>query len=415
MTTKNVGWKEKLWQVPGINQQISIFFLHSLLLHIGLLGIADVLLNFYLISIGYDTETISTLQALPRLSGFLTGLPIGMLANRIGKRRIIILSSYGVAFCTAAVVLAPSLWLIGISRFFWGFFFGAGQIVKPPYMVTLIHRNEHTAQFAYHNLISMLSVSVGSMIGGFLPIIVSTIFSLSALDSVPPEQTPAAYQGAILLAAGLIALSAMPLYRLPTDELSITNKHKRKNPLDSRTWIRIIKLSLPLLIFGISGGLTFPFFNLFFREHHDLADKVVGTIIALGWLAMALVPLLNPTWERQVGRVRALTGLMTVSAAAFFGLGVASNIFLAVPMYMLAIGIRNAMQPLYQPILMDSLPSELHNLASSVGLVLWNIGWFSATLSFGWLQLHIGLGGIMFVVAVFVVLNGFSILAVFSK
>ncbi len=416
MTHPPKTWQDRLWQVRGLNQQVVTFFLHSLIFHIGLLGITDVLLNFYLVSIGYDAEIISALQAIPRLSGFLTGLPIGLVANRFGKRRMIILSSYGIALCTAAVVLAPSLLLITISRFFWGFFFGAGQVVKPPYMVTLTHRDEHTAQFAYHNLISMTAVSVGSVIGGFLPLLVSGLFSISAIDQLPPEQTSLAYRGSILLASVLIAVSVLPLYRLPDDRVrSDKSKENRKYSKLYTPWITIFKLSFPLLVFGISGGLTFPFFNLFFREQFGVADNVVGTVIALGWLGMALAPLMNPTWERYVGRARALTGLMIVSAIAFLGLGLAQVLIVAVPFFMIAIGIRNTMQPLYQPMLMDSLPTDLHNLASSVGLVLWNIGWFGSTLAFGWLHSAIGFDGIMFVVSIHVLLNGISVYVVFHQ
>ena len=419
MTTSFSAWQERLWQVPGLNQQVVTFLVYSLIFHIGLLGITDVLLNFYFVSIGYDADTISVLQGLPRLSGFLTGLPIGLIANRFGKRRIIIWSSYGVAFCIAATVLAPSLFLLALSRFLWGFFFGAGQIVKPPYLVTLTYQDEHTAQFSYHNLISMIGVSAGSVIGGTVPLLMVGLLSIPASGAIPPEQTPLAYQSAILFAAGLVALSVLPLYRLPADTLSKEKEtqtpNKQKRFETSRQWGQLIKLSSPLLIFGISGGLTFPFFNLFFREQFNVADNAVGTIIALGWFAMGLIPLLNPFWEKRLGRANALVILMLISAIAFWGLGISQVLLFAIPLYMLGIGIRNTMQPLFQPLLMASLPSELHNLASSVGLILWNIGWFGATMSFGWLQAMVGFDGIMIVVAVFVLLNGLCIALVFGK
>ena len=77
---------------PGLNRRVLLFLCHSLLFHIALLGIADILLNFYLVSIGFDGQTIALLQSLPRLSGFLIGLPIGLFADRIGNRRLIMLS-----------------------------------------------------------------------------------------------------------------------------------------------------------------------------------------------------------------------------------------------------------------------------------------------------------------------------------
>lgn len=110
-----------------------------------------------------------------------------------------------------------------------------------------------------------------------------------------------------------------------------------------------------------------------------------------------------------MGRATALTALMAVSSIAFVGLGMSQTIIIAVVFYALAIGLRNTMQPLFQPLLMASLPVQFHNIASSVGLVLWNIGWFGAAMSFGYLRAALGYPNIMLIAAFFVLLNGASI------
>ncbi len=399
----------------GLNRNVAVFFGHSMLLHVGLMGVTDVLLNFYLVSIGYEPGVIGLLQGLPRLGGFVTGLPVGLVANRMGNRRILVLSSYGLAASVAAVVIFPGLFLLGLSRFALGFFFGAGQVVTSPYMVTLTRREEHTAQFAYHNFVSMVAVATGSFVGGYLPLWLSTVFAIPTLGGIPAEQTPNAYRAALLIGALMVLLSVIPLYALPKDKSHTAPKPDEPIYDGPVPWGLLIKLSLPLFVFGISGGLTFPFYNLFFRERYGLVDSTVGTILALGWLSMALIPMLNPVWERRVGRASALTGLMIAGTVAFFGLGASSILAFAVPFYLLGIGLRNTMQPLYQPLLMGTLPPHLHALASSVGLVLWNIGWFGSTSSFGFLEANVGYGSIMLIVGVFVLLNGLAITLVFRK
>ena len=374
----------------------------------GLLGIADILLNFYLVSIGYDTATIALLQSLPRLSGFLVGLPIGWFANRVGNRRLIVLATCGIALSVGATALTQSLPLLVLTRFCWGACFGAGQVVKPPFMVTLTHRSEHTAQFSYHNLVSMLAVSLGSALGGFLPSLVSRLVRIDAGAGMLPEAMPLAYQGGIIIAASVILLSIVPLLVLQRTDTDLASDGQSLN-WRWVPWARILRLTFPLFVFGISGGLTFPFFNLFFRDVFGISDGAVGSVIGLGWLIMGIMPMLNPYWEARMGRAMALTALMMASAVAFIGLSFSQALLIAVAFYVLAIGIRNTMQPLFQPLLMDSLPTDYHNMASSVGLVLWNLGWFGSTLSFGFLQATIGYRHIMLVVAFFVVLNGLSI------
>ena len=401
--------RRRVWRIPGLNGQVLLFLCHSLLFHIALLGIADILLNFYLVSIGYDTATISLLQSLPRLSGFLIGLPIGLVANRVGNRRLIVLSTAGIALSVAATALTQSLLVIALSRFFWGACFGANQVVKSPYMVTLTQRSEHTAQFSWHNLVSMVSVAAGSALGGALPIVMSGTLSIAAVGALRPEQMPLAYRASILCAALILLLSAMPLLLLkPGPE-----GDKRKSAIlgfgRSVPWRRVLRLAFPLFVFGISGGWTFPFFNLIFRDLFGISDSVIGGVIGLGWLFMGLLPLLNPFWENRLGRAGALTALMLASAVAFVGFSLSQALWIAVVFYVMAIGIRNTMQPLFQPLLMASLDAEYHNIASSMGLALWNMGWFVSALTFGWLQAAVGVRVIMLLVAGFVVLNGFAI------
>jgi MFS family permease len=407
------SWRKRalrIDRVPGPNGRVLLFLCHSLLFHIALLGIADILLNFYLVSIGYDTATISLLQALPRLSGFLIGLPIGLIANRVGNRQLILLSTAGVALAVAATALTQNMLVIAASRFLWGACFGANQVVKPPFMVTLTDRSEHTAQFSYHNLVAMLAVALGSALGGALPLLASQTLGIVGTNVMRPEAMPLAYRVSIMCAALLLLLSNAPILALRTMSAQeknagdAENRNRRKPP-----WRLLLRLTLPLFVFGISGGLTFPFFNLIFRELFGLADSAVGSVIGLGWLVMGLMPLFNPAWEARLGRAGALTTLMLVSAVAFVGLSQAQGLTIAILFYVLAIGLRNTMQPLFQPLLMDSLAAADHNIASSLGLVMWNIGWFLSTFSFGMLQPAIGSRNIMLVVAFFVVLNGFTI------
>ena len=397
-------------RVPGLNGRVLLFLCHSLLFHIALLGIADILLNFYLVSIGYDTGTISLLQSLPRLSGFLIGLPIGLIANRVGNRRLILLSTAGLALAVAATALTQNLAVIAASRFLWGACFGANQVVKPPFMVTLTDRSEHTAQFSYHNLVAMLAVALGSALGGVLPLMFSQTLGIVGTNEMRPEVMPMAYRVSIMCAALLLLLSNLPILALR----SASANGKNAGAVGYRVWRnapwrRLLRLTFPLFVFGISGGLTFPFFNLIFRELFGIADSAVGSVIGLGWLVMGLMPLFNPIWEARLGRAGALTALMLVSAVAFVGLSQSQGLGIAIIFYASAIGLRNTMQPLFQPLLMDSLDAAYHNIASSMGLVMWNIGWFLSTFSFGALQLAIGYRNIMLVVAFFVVLNGISI------
>lgn len=400
-----------------MTRQVALFLASNALLYVGLIGISDAILNFYFVSLGHGSETIGMLQSLPRVGGLLTSLPIGLLADRFGTRRIIIVSTLGVFGTYAMLVMWPDLVMLGISRFLLGLFYGGLQIASTPLLIALSLPEHEVINFSYLNVANMAATAGGSLLGGVLPSLAAAAFpGATAVAGMVAEKTPFAYQIALGAAGVIILISVIPLLRLHDVRNGDAPAGGIVLPLTKRApWRTLIRLSSPMLVFGFTGGLTFPFYNLFFRTMFDVPDRTIGTILSLGWLGMAIVPLATPRWERRYGRAPAVGLTLGVAALAFLGLSVASVLAVSVACYIVAISFRNAMQPLLQPLIMDSLAPGLHNIASSVGMVLWNIGWFSATAISGFWQEAYGFDVIMRIVAVGVLVNGVMVVLLFRK
>jgi predicted MFS family arabinose efflux permease len=392
-----------------------LFLIYSALFHIGVLGIVDVVLNFYFVSLGNDPETIGLLQSVPRLSGLLLSIPLGLLTDRIGKHRMMMIATVGCAL-SMWVLLIPTLPMLALSRFLLGMSYSAQQLVVAPLMLTLIAPQNRTRYFSLYNLITMIAMAFGSFIGGSLP----SLLVSAGTGIVPPEwttsaETPFAY-GAALFLTGLIALiGLLPLWWIRPQRESAVSISFSGIASRSIPWRTLAYISLPMLTFGFSGGLTFPFYNLFFRTVFGLSDAAVGSILSLGWISMALIPLLSSTIEKRIGRISTLGISMCLAALAFVGLGALPRLEISVLLFLFAIGFRNIMQPLFQPLVLESVTADLHNVTSGMGMILWNIGWFGAAASGGFLQTSIGFGLIMQIVAISVLITGIMVVAIFRR
>lgn len=393
------------------------FLLYNAIFNLAFLGITDVVLNFYFVSLGYDTQTIGYLQSIPRIGGLLTSFPVAFLTNRIGARRVMIFSTVGLALTFLMMLVSPSIAMLGISRFLVGFFYGAQQIAIVPLMVTLVERQYQSRFFAYHNLVCTLSMSLGSVIGGWSPSLIVNAFKevLPAAATVS-AQTPFAYGAALALAGLLTLLSVIPFLPVnPPTPAPHTHTGSGTAGKQRIPWKLVFLLVFPMIPFGFTGGLTFPFFNLFFRSRFGVSDETVGTILAIGWIGMALLPMVGPWLEKRFGRAWALAVVMVGASLTFFSLAIAPSLLLAVIVFVLAIGFRNMMNPIFHPMLMDNLPPNLHNIASSMIQVLWSFGWFTATaISGGWQQDH-GFTFIYQVVSVGVLAVGFTAVMIYRK
>lgn len=384
------------------------FFLYNVLFNFSMLGILDVMLNFYFVSLGHDAATIALLQSAPRIGGLIASVPIGLLTDRLGTRRVMIGSSFVIGVGLLLMVAWPSLIFLMIAQFFVGLSFGAQQIAYGPFMMGLVERHERIRFFARQNMVSTIAMTVGVLIGGVLPALIAS----SAVKLWPSlnigAQSPAAYGVTVLIASLVIFASLIPLYFVQSG-YPIARTHNDSAVRERIPWGKLAYWTLPYLPFGFSGGLTFPFFNLFFRERFSAGDELVGVVMAIGWLGMALVPMLNPRIERRFGRVNGLTLAMVIGAVAFVALALAPSLWFAVVVFTIGLSFRNIMNPLFPPMIMDALPESLQNHASSLMQVMWSVGWFMATAISGGIQQRYGYEATTIASAVTLIVTALSI------
>lgn len=400
---------------PVATRQVTLFMIYSSVFQIGLYGLTDVILNFYFTSLGHSPETIGLLQSFPRIGGLLISIPAGLVASRLGAYRVMFYSTIGMGVALMLPLVWTALPVLVVSRFLLGAFYGAQQVAINPFIGTLVAPKDQPFLFSYHNIITMVATSVGSFIGGYLPTAIVRLFPQAGMDMLAAAQTPQAYRAALTIGMVVMLSSLLAL-------LLVKDTHGASVPVRTRTtdhfkppWRTLMLFAIPMLFFGFTGGLTFPFYNLFFRNTFHIGDEVVGTILGIGWIGMGVIPMVNPVLDKRYGRSEALFIVLTVAAVAFFGLSIAPSLAISIVAYVIAASARNAMQPLFQPLVMAALPTAAHNMASGIGLVAWNVGWFVATSLSGFLQTGHGFGFLMQIVAVGLIITAASVLLIFRK
>jgi MFS family permease len=400
----------------GLNRPLVLFLWHSAIFHVGALGVADVVLNFYFVSLGYGSDAIGLLQGVSRVGGALLGIPIGILADRVGARRVIIAATLLAAFSYLPMLLMPTLPVLFLSRVLFGIALSTTFIAAAPFLIALVEREHQAHAFGYYQIATLSMTAVGSLIGGVLPSWIVSAFGVpegALRPDLAPAQTPFAYGGALFISSLLCVVSLLPLLRLPNV------RHTRPNapfpPLHAVPWRPTLILALPVLIFGLSAGLTFPFYNLFFRTRFGLPDNEVGAILSVGWLMMGVIGVTTPWWERRFGRLGGTILTTCLAAVAYLALGLAEAVLFGVLMFVSAAAVRNLLVPLYEPLRLEYIDRSLHNLSSAIGSVFWSVGWFLSSSLSGILQRDFNFTLIFGVVAALQLLTALSVALIFRK
>jgi len=262
------------------------------------MGVFRLLFNFYVLSLGYNEAFVGNLITASSLTALVAALPMGYLADLLGRKNALILSTALLGASTVGMVLWPSQGMLYALNVLSGLAQSLMGVTMAPFMMENSREQERTYLFSFSSGLQMAMASVGNWIGGYLPTWVARAGGLSPTGSQ-------AYGGALLAVGLSVFLGVLPLVwmRLPRLE---RGERSVFAPLSyaARQPVLLGKLILPMLITSIGAGLIMPFMNVFFRAVHNQPDPVIGSLFAWGSLAMGLGLLIAPPLAERMGKIQ---------------------------------------------------------------------------------------------------------------
>ncbi|HJZ48397.1 MAG TPA: MFS transporter [Roseiflexaceae bacterium] len=379
-----------------------------ILLHSSLFGlagsVADLLFNFYLVSLGYGADTAGLLSTVNRMAGVALGLPIGVLIDRIGARRSLILGVLCYSGGWALALLSGALWALALTQFV----VGAAQILAltavVPLMTGVTSARERAAVFGLNTSAAMIVGLLGSAAGGLLPTLGA------ALLAVGPQEV-AAYRLALTTVVAVGLAGALPVLR-DVGEPGRDQAAASAEPVQARISPgRLLRFALPALLLGLGSGALLPFQNLFFRQQFGLSDAAVGAVLAVSALVMGLGAVIGAPISARLGLQRAAAALRVGAVPAMLLMLVP-----ALPPALAGFCLRGlfvaASFPLNDALVMHVTPSGQRGAAMSLTSVLWSLGWAGASIVSGWAQLRWGFGPVILAAAAAYALSSMAIRAI---
>jgi MFS family permease len=348
-------------------------FLLSTSLTFAAYGVNSVLFNLYLTAGGFRESFVGRVVSLNALGVVILAVPAGLIADRWGRRRTILLGIVleGMGFAARATALSPPL-IAGAS-----FLIGGAQalcaIAAAPYISEHSTTQERTHLFSAYFSIELLSGVVGSALGGWLPSL------LMHLTAGPPIGLLAAYRITLFLGA-TIAFAAWAPLALSGGAPEAILTHDRTT--FGRAARRIVPVAGNAFLIGSGAGLVIPFMNLYFATRFQCSSAQIGMFFATASVMTAVATAMGPGLARRFGKLRTATAMELLSLPFLVTLGAERRLEIAVVAFWLRATLMQSGTPLINTLVMESLPPGLRARASSLINTVWNGGWaVSATLS----------------------------------
>jgi len=361
-------------------------YLASAILTGAALGIYQLLFNFYVISLNMDVNIAGQLASMNSSTALVLAVPMGYLADVLGRKKSLIISGATVSLAIAGMVAWPVKWALFAMAALLGAAQSLSAVTMSPFLLENSGEQERTYLFSLGSGVLMTASFVGNSIGGNLPSWIAARQGVSSTSST-------AYGGALAIVAVVSIFGLVPYFfmRLPHLEKSeralfAPFAYAAKKP------VMLGKLILPILVTATGAGLLMPFMNIFFRAAYHKPDPVIGNLLAWGALAMGVGLLIAPVLADRFGKIQVVVITQGLSIPFLALLGFAPWFWLSGFAYYIRIALMNMSGPVYQTFVMEKVePGARATVASLVNMAN-NFGRaFSPSIS-GWMQVNYGFG-----------------------
>lgn len=287
-------WRE----VRGFNRDIWLLNAVWAMLAFGYFGIMGVLLNLYLLRLGYGPTFIGLLIASGQLLWALLALPAAAVGQRIGPRNSISAGHFLVALGVALMILVEGLpatwwsaWLVASWMLVW---IGAAlnTVNSIPYLMAISDEEERNYAFAVQSSAIAIFGFFGSLTAGALPALFAAWRGLS-LDLPDPYRLGLWFAPALFVLSGLLILKARSV-TLPRPANLSPEEGKRPNAM-------LAFLAVTTFLIAATEGSLYAFLNVYLDTALNIPTAGIGVILGVGRLLPAVAAMTAPALMAWMG------------------------------------------------------------------------------------------------------------------
>ncbi len=269
------------------------FIISEALLGIGI-GIFSLVLNLHLLNMGINEAEIGKLSSMGVLIIGLVAIPFGLMANRFGRKSLLVLGLALMGVGSTLFALGTTLIIFYLAQFIQSI--GITLLITTEIQLIFHYcqsKQEETQSYSLLFAVFTLFTGLGTVLGGFLPRWI--------------EIGKATYQGSLLLAAAVLFLIAfvrgiwLPkevIKQSVTENVEKSNKNGVKSKMPSRTiWI----LSFFLFLTGMTFAFVGPFLNVIVKFRFQWSDEWVSLLLMVNGFFLFLGSLVMPYLFNRFG------------------------------------------------------------------------------------------------------------------
>ena len=356
-------------------------------------GVYSVLFNIYLLRLDYGAQFVGIVNSVGNFAYALAALLAGVLGQRWGVRRLILL---GISLATVAGLLIPiapafdgalqsaTFLLIVTLR-------NVGNVMilvgSTPYIMSFASGQTLTRAFALDSAFYGTAAFAGAWLGGLLPSWIASNFDMSLTDADPYRY--AFISVVIALFVGVSVVSQTEPSPTAAQQTSTDiGRTLREMPHHLRRTILIF--SGISILGGFGTGVAYIFSNVYFDEALRMPTSLIGQLQAFASLIGVGSVLLLPRWVKRWSLFRATFTTYIVLGLSIIVIGLTDSWWVAGGGFVVAIGLNSLRFATYRMYTMRPIPEKFQAIASGMFNAGIGIGFAITAVASGFLVAQTG-------------------------
>lgn len=283
----------------GFSRQFWKFLAASFCFDLGM-TIFFFLYNLLLLERGFQTDFLGAMASAMNLGTIVCTIPAGILIQRLGLRKSLLICFASVPFVCAGQSLFASKSLLLALAFLGGFVSTIWAVAISPAITQLTSEKTRPLGFS---IVFSTGIGMGVLANLIASRMPGWFTHLSPFLSVVQAEQLALLVGSAIVALGLLPLSGMSFPAIPVKDKTAYSR----NPF---LWRFLPALALWSLV---TGSLS-PLANVYLAQHLQMTIHRIGTVFSVSSLFQVLAVLFAPVLFRRLGLVSGIASAQLATA-----------------------------------------------------------------------------------------------------
>jgi MFS family permease len=323
-------------------------------------------LNIYLNEeLGIPISTATLLPVLEQSVSLFTTLAAGSVADRFGRKGLMVLSLGAGAGIYAVMGFATHWWMFAVLLGLRGFFLPLYRVAADTMVGDLItDEDERLPAYSLLRTANNLGVAIGPVLGGFVAAVSYQASFLTAASAM--------FSFSLLVFFGM--KETLPEGSRTANQAGASAAGKQKSGYRVIAQDRVFLLALLAFAFnGMGAALPFQLLGIYGKENFALSESQLGLIVMVNALMVVFFQVPVAAKTRKLESLKVLA-----SGAVFYAVGVASMAYgsqawhFALGMAVLTVG-ELLIAPTFTSFVANLAPEELRGRYMSAYWVSWSV------------------------------------------